>query len=53
MEKKTIKKTIEIKANKEKVWKVITEQPYLNEWNGAFMEGSVVKGEFREGAQII
>jgi uncharacterized protein YndB with AHSA1/START domain len=53
MEKKTINKAIEIKAAKEKVWEVLTEQPYLNVWTSAFMEGSTVKGEFKEGAQIL
>src|SRR6185369_17557464 len=50
---KTINKETEIKAAKEKVWEVLTKQPYLNEWTSAFMEGSTVKGEFKEGAQII
>jgi hypothetical protein len=53
MEKKTINKTIGIKAGKEKVWEVLTSQPFLDEWTSAFMAGSVVKGEFKDGAQII
>jgi uncharacterized protein YndB with AHSA1/START domain len=53
MKIKTINKEIEIKASKEKIWEVLTAQPYLNIWTSAFMEGSVVKGEFKEGAQII
>ncbi len=53
MEKKTINKAIEIKAGRERVWEVLTEQPYLNVWTSAFMEGSVVRGEFKDGAQII
>jgi uncharacterized protein YndB with AHSA1/START domain len=53
MEKKTINKAIEIKAGKGRVWEVLTEQPYLNIWTSAFMEGSVVRGEFKDGAQVI
>lgn len=53
MEIKTINKAIEIKASKEKVWEVITQQPFLNEWTSAFMVGSTVKGEFKDGAQIL
>jgi uncharacterized protein YndB with AHSA1/START domain len=53
MDIKTINKEIEIKATKEKVWEVLTRQPFLNVWLSAFMEGSVVKGEIKDGAQII
>ena len=42
MEKKSINKAMEIKAGKEKVWEVLTQQPFLNEWNGAFMAGLVI-----------
>jgi hypothetical protein len=53
MEIKTIKNAIEIKASKDKVWEVLTRQPFLDEWTSAFMAGSVVKGEFIEGAQVL
>jgi uncharacterized protein YndB with AHSA1/START domain len=53
MEKRTINKSIEIKAVRERVWEVLTRQPFLDEWTSAFMAGSVVKGEFREGAQVL
>ena len=53
MEKKSIKKVLEIKAAKGRVWEVLTKQPYLNIWTSSFMEGSVVKGEFKEGAEIL
>ncbi len=53
MEKKTINKVIEIKAGRERVWEVLTRQPWLNEWLSEFMEGSVVRGEFKDGAQVI
>jgi uncharacterized protein YndB with AHSA1/START domain len=53
MEKKIINKAIEIKAGKGRVWEILTQQPFLNEWTSAFMAGSTVKGEFKEGAQIL
>ncbi len=53
MNKKTIQDSIKINASKEKLWQILTEQPYLNDWTSAFMSGSNVKGEFKEGAQIL
>lgn len=53
MEINTINKSIEIKAGKDRVWEVLTTQPYLNEVLSIFMAGSTVKGEFKDGAQVI
>jgi uncharacterized protein YndB with AHSA1/START domain len=52
METKTINKSIEIKAGRERVWQVLTQQPFLNEVLSIFMEGSTVKGEFKDGADV-
>jgi uncharacterized protein YndB with AHSA1/START domain len=49
---KTIKKSIEINAPKEKVWNVLFTQPTASQWCGVFMGdsdshgGSVVEGDF-------
>ena len=53
MKTKTINKSIEIKAGRERVWQVLTQQPFLNEVLSIFMEGSTVKGEFKDGEEII
>jgi uncharacterized protein YndB with AHSA1/START domain len=51
METKTINKSIEIKAGRERVWQVLTQQPYVNEAQSIFM--TTVKGEFKLGEQVL
>jgi uncharacterized protein YndB with AHSA1/START domain len=53
MDTKSITKTLDIHATKEAVWKVLTNHSDVEEWNRAFMEGTKVIGEIKDGEQII
>lgn len=50
---KAIKRTIEINAPKEKVWKVLTDDASTRDWYSAFNAGSYAEVEdWKEGAQV-
>lgn len=50
---KTIKKSIEIKASKEKVWEVLTEDRYTRIWYAEFHEGSHAVTDWKVGSKAI
>lgn len=49
---KPVTHSITINAPKQKVWRVLTEHPFVDEWTGGYMDGSTVKGEFGLGEKI-
>lgn len=49
----TIKNSITINVPKDKVWTVLTEHPYVDDWNGEFMGGSTVKGDFVLNGELL
>jgi uncharacterized protein YndB with AHSA1/START domain len=49
----TIKKSITIKAPKEKVWEILTNEPFRDIWMSEFSENSQVGGEYKEGEDLI
>jgi len=48
---KTIKKSIEINAPKEKVWEVLTEDRYTRIWYAEFHEGSHAVTDWKQGSK--
>lgn len=50
---KKIKKSIEINASKEKVWAVLTEEKYTNEWYSEFHEGSKADTDWKQGSKAV
>ncbi len=50
---KTIKKSIEINASKEKVWEVLTEDKYTRVWYAEFNEGSHAVTDWKLGSKAI
>lgn len=48
---KTIKKSIEINATKEKVWQVLTEDKYTRVWYAEFHEGSHATTDWKQGSK--
>jgi uncharacterized protein YndB with AHSA1/START domain len=50
---KTIKKTVDISASKENVWKVLTEDQYNRKWYAEFMEGTHAVTDWKENSKVI
>ncbi|WP_207420905.1 SRPBCC family protein [Desertivirga brevis] len=48
----SIKKTLDLKAPKEKVWEVLTKDEYTRQWYSEFSEGSYAMSEWKEGDKI-
>ena len=44
--------SIDIKAPKEKIWKVLWDDRTYREWTSAFMEGSYAESDWKEGSKI-
>lgn len=44
--------TIDIKASKEKVWKIMFDEKTYREWTAVFHEGSYFEGSWDEGSNI-
>lgn len=44
--------TIEIKASKEKVWKVLWDDASFTDWTSVFAEGSYAVSDWKEGSKI-
>ncbi|MBK0383004.1 SRPBCC domain-containing protein [Pedobacter sp. SD-b] len=49
---KTISFSIQIKANRKKVWKVLWNPETYKKWTGVFAEGSHYEGELKQGNTI-
>lgn len=47
-----IKKSIEISASDDKVWKTLTNKELIKKWATAFEEGTVVESDWTEGAIV-
>lgn len=50
---KTLKKTINIEAPKEKVWEVLTKDAYTREWYAAFSEGAHAVTDWKINSKVI
>jgi uncharacterized protein YndB with AHSA1/START domain len=50
---KTIKKSIEINASREKVWQVLTEDRYTKIWYSEFHEGSQAETDWQLGSKAV
>lgn len=50
---KTLKKTIDILAPKEKVWDVLTEDKYTRDWYNAFCEGAHAITDWKLNSKVI
>lgn len=50
---KKIETKIILHANKENVWKVITEDQYTRQWWAEFSPGSHAEGDWTEGSKIL
>lgn len=48
----SIKKTLALKASKEKVWEVLTKDEYTRQWYSEFSEGSYALSDWKEGDKI-
>ncbi|KAA3437875.1 SRPBCC family protein [Rufibacter hautae] len=53
MEKTTIKKEIDIKAPKEKVWNVLVQDQYIRQWYAAFSEGAYAETDWQLGSKVL
>lgn len=53
MNKLFINKTIEISSSAEKVWEVITEPRYTDQWTGEFMEGMRLESDWKMGSPAL
>ena len=53
MKKKTIKKSIDIHAPKEKVWDVLLNDKYTRLWYAAFSEGSHAETDWKVGSKAV
>ncbi|WP_276088434.1 SRPBCC domain-containing protein [Pedobacter sp. JY14-1] len=47
-----IKKSIEIKASDDKVWNTLTHPGHVEQWAGAFQEGTIVETDWGENSII-
>ena len=45
--------SIEIKAPKEKVWRILWDDITYRKWTGAFSEGSYAVSDWEEGSKIL
>ena len=52
MEKKSINKTIQIEATKQKVWDVLLEDATYRQWTSVFSPGSHAVGGWDEGSKV-
>jgi uncharacterized protein YndB with AHSA1/START domain len=52
MELKRIRKTIDINAPKDKVWNVLLDGKYTQQWFSAFGEGIQAKTDWKEGGSV-
>jgi len=50
MKIKTINKTVQIQANADRVWQVLTEDRYTRQWYSEFKEGSHAETDWKEGS---
>ncbi len=50
---KTIKKTIDIQASKNNVWKVLTEDQYNRQWYAIFSAGTKAKTDWKVGSNVL
>jgi uncharacterized protein YndB with AHSA1/START domain len=48
---RTIKKSIDINASKERVWKVLLDDQYTRQWYNAFSEGSHAETDWQVGSE--
>jgi hypothetical protein len=53
MKFKQIQKSIDIRASKEKVWQILTDQKYLLQWYAAFSAGSRAETDWQTGSKAI
>ncbi|MBA2498670.1 MAG: SRPBCC domain-containing protein [Chitinophagaceae bacterium] len=53
MEKVIIKKSIDIKASKEKVWDVLTKDEMTKSWYTAFNPGTYAETDWKQGSEVI
>ena len=53
MKPKTILKSIEIKAKKEKIWDVLILDKYNRKWYAAFMEGTYAETDWKKGSKAL
>lgn len=53
MEKQTIKKSIEINAQKEKVWDVLLNDKYIRTWYSAFGDGVKAETDWNLGSKAV
>ncbi|RFS15191.1 SRPBCC domain-containing protein [Emticicia sp. C21] len=49
---KTIKKSIEIDAPKEKIWDVLTQDSYTRDWLAIFSPGSFAQTDWQLGSKV-
>lgn len=50
---KTIKKSIEIDASKEKIWEVLTHDGYTKDWLGVFSPGSHALTDWQLNSKVV
>jgi uncharacterized protein YndB with AHSA1/START domain len=50
---KTIKKMIDIRASREVVWKVLTEDQYVRQWYAAFSESARAETDWKIGSNVL
>jgi hypothetical protein len=50
---KTIRKSIEINASKEKIWDILTQDQYNQEWYAIFSPGSYALTDWQPGSKVI
>ena len=53
MEMQTIKKSIEIKAPKEKVWDVLLQDQFNRIWYAEFSEGTYAETDWQVGSKVV
>ncbi|MBA4853078.1 SRPBCC domain-containing protein [Emticicia sp. BO119] len=50
---RTIKKSIEINASKEKIWDVLTQDPYNQKWYSIFSPGTYALTDWQLGSKVV
>lgn len=50
---KTIKKKIDIRASREAVWSVLTEDQYVRQWYTAFSESARAETDWKIGSKVL
>jgi len=53
MNESTIRKTISINAESGKVWEVLLDPPFTNEWGGEFLAGCSVESDWEPESEVV